>query len=157
MKISIEEFLKTGKFGPFGIGSQKDFVISTLGEPDCDTDLGETGSILLYAWYELFFNHDSELNSIQNDNYDPCDKQTYSYKNEKFEIDSWFLNGVENQSINDISEVLSSKGMKYEIIDYYGRHAIKLKSGVVVDFDEEENERGINALMGIRYWPEIRT
>jgi len=48
--------------------------------------------------------------------------------------------------LGDISNPLDTKGMTYEIIDYYGRDAIKLTSGVVIDFDEEENECGIKPL-----------
>jgi hypothetical protein len=153
MIISIEEFLRNGKFGPIDLGVSKGQALTILGEPDCDTDLGETGSILLYAWYELFFNNDGKLHSIQNDNYDPADKRSYEFKNNLFEIEPWFLNTTKNQSITDISNILDQKGLEYDVIDYYGHDALKLKSGVVVDFDEEENECGVNALIGIRYWP----
>lgn len=153
MNISIEEFLETGKFGPLSLGVSKEETISLLGEPDSDNDLGETGSILLYAWYELFFNQEELLHSIQNDNYVPSDKQSYSFKNDKIVIDSWFLNDTENQSLSDISKILDGRRMRYKVIDYYGRDVIKLKSGVVIDFDEEENEYGIKALIGIRFWP----
>lgn len=153
MKISIEEFLKTGKFGSLELGTPKEQAISILGTPDSDTDLGETGSILLYAWYELFFDQELKLYSIQNDNYDPKDADSYSFKNEKIEIEPWFLNGKENQSITEIVEIFCTHDMDYEIIDYYGREAIKLASGVVVDFDKEENEHGIKPLIGIRFWP----
>ena len=153
MKISIEAFLESGKFGPLDIGSSKDKAISILGNPDSNTDIGENGSILQYAWYELFFDNEYRLYSIQNDNYDPKDIATYSFRNENIEIDYWFLNEVENQSIGDIANLLDTKGMVYEIIDYYGRDVIKLASGVVVDFDEEVNEYGVRSLIGIRYWP----
>ncbi|BDY04671.1 hypothetical protein [Ferrimonas sp. YFM] len=153
MKIRIEEFLKSGRFGPLELGTSKDLAIASLGEPDCDADLGKTGSILLYGWYELFFNRENQLHSIQNDNYDPSRKESYLFKNEKIEIDPWFLNEALNQCIGDISRALEEKGMEYEVIDYYGRDAIKLKSGVVIDFDEEENDCGIKALTGIVLWP----
>jgi len=153
MKISIEEFLRSGKFGLVDLGASKDQVLSLLGEPDSDNDLGDTGSILLYAWYEFFFNHEDRLHSIQNDNYDPSDRSSYEFKNDTFEIDPWFLNETRNQSIAGISKILDQKGLKYNVIDYYGRNAIKLESNVVVDFDEEENESGVKALIGIRYWP----
>ncbi len=153
MKISIEEFIKTGKFGSLELGVSKEMALSILGEPDSDTDLGETGSILLYAWYEFFFNRENKLHSIQNDNYDPKDEASYSFKNEKIEIDPWFLNAVDNQTIEEISDILNQKSIEFEIIDYYGRDAIRLESGVVIDFDEEENEFGIKILIGVRYWP----
>lgn len=153
MKVSLIDFLKSGSFGPVSIGMSKDKVLSLLGEPSTDNDLGETGSILIYAWYELFFSHQDELYSIQNDNYEPSDRSTYYFKNDKFEIDSWFLNEEENQSIEDISAILDRSDLKYTIIDYYERAAIKLNSGVVIDFDDEENDDGIQELLGVRYWP----
>jgi len=54
--LSIKEFIKTGKFGEVRIGMSKDDVINFLGAPDSDNDIGVSGSILLYAWYELFIN-----------------------------------------------------------------------------------------------------
>ena len=155
MIISIEEFLEHGAFGPLKIGVSKATVISILGEPTRVLDLGETGTILVYGWYEFFFDRDGLLCSIQNDNYNPKEKNSYFFKNEKIEIDSWFLNGVQNQSIGDIAGILDGKGLDYEVVRYYGRDVIYLKSGVVIDFDEEENECGIKSLVGIRLWPHV--
>ena len=146
--------MKTAEFGPINIGTSKEKTLSLLGAADDDTDLDGPGSILLYAWYELFYDHNDALKSIQNDNYDPSDKNSYYFKNEKFEIDPWFLNDKPNQNIMDISVLLANAKIPYQIIQYHGRVALQTQSGVVVDFDEEENEEGVKALMGIRYWPE---
>ena len=153
MKISIEEFLRTGRFGPIEIGIAKCEAISILGAPDSEADLGETGSILLYAWYELFFNHEETLCSIQNDNYNPEIKDSYSFSNDSFQIDPWFLNDVKNKNIIDISQLLDEKCIEYQVVDYYGRDVLKLKCGVIVDFEEDNNECGIKPLSGIRFWP----
>jgi hypothetical protein len=153
MIIRIEEFLKTAEFGPITIGTSKDKTLSLLGAPDDDTDLDGPGSIPLYAWYELFYDHNNTLKSIQNDNYDPTDKKSYFFKNEKFEIDPWFLNEKSNQNIEDISSLLADANIPYQKLQYHGRVVLQTQSGVIVDFDEEENEVGVKALMGIRYWP----
>ncbi|MBB3168600.1 hypothetical protein [Simiduia aestuariiviva] len=153
MLIRILDFIKTGKFGPVEIGMSKAKVLEVLGPPDDDTDLDGPGSILLYAWYELFFDPDGILKSIQNDNYNPKDTGTYFFENEKFSIDPWFLNEVQEQNIESISRLLSDNGIKFEIVDYYGRNVLKVNSGVIVDFDEDENENGIKELIGVRYWP----
>jgi hypothetical protein len=153
MEIRISDFIKTGKFGPVEIGTSKEYTLNLLGEPDDDTDLDGTGSILLYAWYELFFDHEGILKSIQNDNYDPRDRKTYSFKNEKIQIDPWFLNEKEDQTIDYVSGLLSKESIVFETIDYYGRAALKASSGVVIDFDEDINESGVKQLIGLRYWP----
>ena len=153
MIISIEEFLRSGEFGPVVIGMSKEEVIEYLGQPDSDNDIDKSGSILLYSWYEFFFNNENKLYSIQNDNYDSTDASSFEFKNESIEIDSWFLNNTRNQSIDNIIELLSLKKIDYSVIDYFGRNVIKLTSGVVVDFDEEKNTHGVKELIGIRYWP----
>ena len=108
---------------------------------------------MLYAWYELFFDTDGKLRSIQNDNYKPRDKSTYEFQNQKFSIDSWFLNEVEDQNIESISKLLIEESINYEIVEYFGRNVINVSSGIVIDFDEVANKKGINELIGIRYWP----
>ena len=132
----------------------KNQVSTSLGKPDCDTDLGDTGSILLYAWYEFFFNHENNVYSIQNDNCDPKDKESFCFKNDVFEIEPWLLNGEKNQTIESVKALLQKNLLEYKIIEYYGRNAIKLESGIVVDFDEEKNENDEFELLGIRFWPE---
>jgi hypothetical protein len=113
MILSIKEFIKTGKFGEVRIGMSKEDVINRLGIPDSDNDIGANGSILLYAWYELFLNHENILVSIHNDNYDPTDKASYEFENEKIKIDSWFLNNTENQTTETVSTILKNEGIEY--------------------------------------------
>jgi hypothetical protein len=153
MEILLSEFIKTGKFGPVEIGTSKDRVLSELDVPDNDTDLDGSGSILLYSWYEFFFDHNGILRSIQNDNYNPKNKNTYLFKNDKYFINSWFLNEVEDQTIETVGILLTQESISFEIIDYYGRRVLKASSGVVIDFDENPNEKGTKALAGVRYWP----
>ena len=153
MKISIKNFIKTAKFGPIEIGISKEKAIQVLGKPDSDNNLGETGSILLYGWYELFFNHENTLHSIQNDKYNPNASETYEFKNEVFKIDSWFLNHRKNQTIDEISKLLYSSDIDHSVINYYGRNVIITSSNVVIDFSDDENELGVRELIGIRYWP----
>ena len=153
MKIYIEEFLKTGQFGPIKIGISKEQSLSLLGTPDSDTDLDGPGSILMYGWYEFFFDPEGQLKSMQNDNYDPSDSKTYNFKNEKIEVDPWFLNEKPNQTIEDISNLLANSNIGYKKIKYHGRVVLQTEADVVVDFDEDENELGVKSLMGIRYWP----
>ena len=152
MKVSIESFLRTGKFGSVEIGMPKEQVLRILGEADCDHDLGSTGSILLYAWYEFFFNHESILYSIQNDSYDSSNKDTFYFKNDIFEIEPFLLNGDGNKNMETVKILLQKNSLKYKIIDYHERKALKLSSGIVVDFGEDEN--GEFEFIGIRFWPE---
>ncbi|MBB3166835.1 hypothetical protein [Simiduia aestuariiviva] len=153
MKLSIEEFVKTGKFGPVQIGMSKPEIIEFLGEADSDNDMDQNGSILIYGWYELFINSEDRLYSIQNDNYDPKYPETYIFQNSKFEIDPWILNNSTCQNIESISSKLKNSGIRFCLEEYYGRIVIKADSGVIIDFEEDENEIGLRELIGIRYWP----
>ncbi len=137
------------------MGMTKQEIIQVLGQPDSDNDCGKRGWILLYSWYEFFISRDNKLFAIQNDNYDPQNRDSYSFKNELIEIDSWFLNADDNKSLNEIAELLKSKEIKHNIDDYFGRSVIKAESGVIIDFSDEENESGLRELIGIRFWPEI--
>jgi hypothetical protein len=145
MIINLYNFIKTGEFGPVKIGMLKNEVLKLLGSPDSENNIGENGCILLYGWYELFTNHENRLYSIQNDNYNPEQPETYKFKNELVEVNPCFLNEAKNQTIHSVSELLNIENIKYEITDYYGHKAIKTNSGVIIDFSEEQNELGINA------------
>jgi len=153
IEISIKEFIRTGEFGPVKLGMNKNEVVSLIGEPESDNDMGKTGSILLYAWYELFFDHEHVLKSIQNDNYRPDDPESYEFSNAKFRIDSWILNSDRTQTIESVENLLNIEGIDCEKQFYYDRYVLRAKSGVIVDFSDEENERGIKWLVGVRYWP----
>lgn len=152
MKISIEEFIKTGRFGSVKLGMSKQMIIHILGNPDSNANIGINGDILLYGWYEFFINHEDRLHSIQNDNYDPKIPETFEFSNEKIEIDSWFLNKVENQTIESVAKLLKAKNIDFVAKNYYGRKIIQTGSGVIIDFDEEENDFGVKNLIGIWYW-----
>ena len=157
MIVAIKEFVKTGKFGPVNIGMTKPDVLNLLGQPDSDNDIGENGSILLFGWYELFFDHNNVLTAIQNDNYDPEQPETYRFSNDQFEVDSWFLNSRKNQSISSIISFLKGTEIPYVVKDYFGREVIQVASGVIIDFDEDQNQYGVNELLGIRFWPNVST
>lgn len=152
MKVSIQAFLRNGKFGGVEVGMSKHTVLNLLGEPSSDHSLGETGSILLYSWYEFFFDDEDILNYIQNDSYNPEDIDSYQFQNEKFEVDAWFMDGSKNQGIDEVKKRLDQENFEYRVEEYYGREIIKLASGVVVDFDDCENSHGIKELTGIRYF-----
>ena len=153
IEVSIKEFIRTGGFGPVKLGMSKQDVINLLGKAESDTDLDQTGSILIYAWYEFFFDHDDILRSIQNDNYRAENANTYEFSNEKFRIDPWILNSDESQTIDSVARLLEEAGIEYEREFYYDRYVIRTKSEVMVDFSDEENVIGIRPLIGVRYWP----
>lgn len=153
MIISIEKFIRTGCFGLIEVGEDKNYLVEVLGKPDSDNDMGKNGTIVLYGWYEFYFDTNDILYAIQNDNYDPSDSGTFSFENEKFKVNSWILNSRQNQTIETISEKLDSKKIKHSLIMYYGREVIKTGSGIIIDFDE--NLAGPNQLIGIRYWPKF--
>lgn len=151
MLVSLKTFIQTTHFGTVKIGDDKASVLEILGCPSCDTDLGETGSILLYGWYELFFDHTDCLSYIQNDSYNPHQPETYQFKNEHFEIDAWFFNDIKHQTIETVSILLEQASISFDVINYYGRAVIKTESGVIIDFDDEKDPTGTYPLLGFRY------
>ena len=113
MKIRLIDFIKTSKFGNVELGMTKQDVINYLGATDSITDLGETGEIYVYGWYELFFQTDNILHSIQNDNFNPESTETYEFKNSFFSIDPWIMKYQKSFSIDNVSEELASEGVDF--------------------------------------------
>ena len=153
MIISLKEFIRNGQFGPIEIGESKHAIVGALGEPDSDNDMGENGCILRYGWYELFIDSKDSLYAIQNDNYDSGLPETYEFRNEKVEIDSWFMNFTQGQDIESISKQIRNEDITVEEVEYYGRVVLRAQSGLIIDFTEEENECGKRELLGFRFWP----
>ena len=152
MIVNFKHFFKTGQFGTVELGDSIETVIEVLGDPDGKTHLGDTGVILTYGWYEFFFIHTGKLHSIQNDNYIPSNKNTFTFKNNNVEFDTWFFNATENQSIEKVSQLFDKNEMEYQAVDYYGRMAMKLNSGIIIEFAEENNQSDVRELVGFRYW-----
>lgn len=152
MIIDIKEFVETGCFGPVTIGMSRSNVENILGTPDNDAKLS-TGTIIVYSWYEFFFNLDHKLSSIQIDNYDPNDLSTYEYKSDLFEIDPWILRSKRRLTFGEVKDQLTKESMNFKDIDYYGRKAIQLQSEVVIDFDDEPDTIEDRPIIGFRYYP----
>lgn len=54
MKVSLEEFIKNGKFGTIELGMTKTQVIEQLGEKYAYGDF-DSVEIIHYHWFEFFF------------------------------------------------------------------------------------------------------
>ncbi len=156
MLITIKRFALTGQFGPIHIGMDKSDVIKALGNPDDEANLGETGSEIIYSWYEFFFNTEGKLRAIQIDNYDPGFPKSYEYKSEIFEIDPWFMRSKNRPKYSEIRGLLIKEGVEFDSIEYYERDVLVLESGVVIDFDDADvlDEKGF---IGFRFFPEVVT
>jgi len=137
-KVDVMNFL-----GPRG-GREND---SSLG--------GFVGSAgMLYGWYEFLF-FDDELILIQNDSYNPQDPTAVEFKNDKFEVDPWFLRTPLEITFLDAIKNLESDGLSYEIAHAgspeNGIKVIMLPSGFFFDFEQEPKNLEDRPLIGFRY------
>ncbi len=141
-KINLKEFALTGDFGPVKIGMTKGQVIELLGEPDSDNDYGTGSTGLLYSWYEFFFDKKTEiLKSIQNDHLQAdCEEHNESilFKNDKIEIDIWFLKLNQDVTRREVKEILQQQEISFSEEEYWGNEIIRFKSGVYFDFDDRD-------------------
>lgn len=176
-KIYLKDFIKTGDFGPVKIGMTKQQVINLLGEPDSDNDFGSGTFGLLYSWYEFFFDKKTQaLKSIQNDHLQAnCSEhdEMILFKNDKFEIDIWFLKVNHDITYKEVKEILKRENISFSEEKYWDNDIIKFESGVFLDFDDGDDiweiyEDGTTkkdehliisnkenfVLNGIRYFPE---
>ncbi|WP_299715194.1 hypothetical protein [uncultured Tenacibaculum sp.] len=176
-KIYLKDFIITGDFGPVKIGMTKQEVINLLGEPDSDNDFGSGTFGLLYSWYEFFFDKKTQvLKSIQNDHLQAnCSEhdEMILFKNDKFEIDIWFLKVNYDITYKEVKEILKRENISFSEEKYWDNDIIKFESGVFLDFDDRDDiweiyEDGTTkkdenliisnkenfVLNGIRYFPE---
>ena len=177
-KIYLKNFALTGEFGPVKIGMTKDEVIQIMGEPETDQDFGTGSSGLLYSWYEFFYDTKTGiLNSIQNDHLQAdCSNHDESiiFKNDKIEIDTWFLKLNQDLTRSDVKKALKKQEISFIEEEYWGSDIIRFESGVYLDFDDRDGVWGIDeegtvekdksvviqnsenfVLNGIRYFPEM--
>lgn len=162
-EIKISDFLKTGKFGTVEINDSIKTVIEKLGEPDGNINVCKPYKGIHYGMYELIFSSD-KLESIQNDRFDPKYPELTEFENDKFKLNPQFLKADRIKKLNEIESELDKLNIEYNIIDYWGRKAIKTIGNVVIDFNDEvwsdnyndfvkiENFKNYE-LIGIRYYP----
>jgi len=60
--------------------------------------------------------------------------------------------GVSSEHMAIQSPILEQQNIEHSVVEYYDRPMIKVNSGVIVDFSDEENDDGFRELIGIRYW-----
>ncbi len=152
-KISLKDFALTGEFGPVKVGMSKEEVIGLLGRPDYYEDLWTGFTAVLYSWYEFFFDTESGiLDSIQNDHLQSdClnHEDMILFKNEKFEVDIWFLKLHKDISRREVKELLTSEGISFKEEERYDTIIYRFESGVYLDFSEGDDP----VLNGIRFFP----
>ncbi len=171
-KISLKHFALTGEFGLVKVGMTKQQVIQFLGKPDYEQDLSTGFTGLLYAWYELFFETKTEiLWSIQNDHLQECENhhEMICFKNDKVEIDTWFLTINQDITRKQVKETLLKENISFTEEMYCNEKIIRFDSGVYLDFDNQdgwwvdgkhltdviiENEEDF-VLNAIRYFPHL--
>jgi hypothetical protein len=140
MLVSIKDFVVTGHFGPVRIGMNTTEVTTLLGMADDAGNFSGGNSGLIYGGYEFFF-FDDALNAIQNDGVDFRHPDS---------VEPWILAGNRGTKFDEIMSACNEDGVECEVIEYFGRPALRAKSGVVLDFGEPEDN---GTLIAIRFFP----
>ena len=172
MIISLKDFALTGQFGPVKVGMSKKEVISLLGTPDNDEDLGSGFSEIAYSWYEFFFDdHSDKLYGIQNDALEDGHKDSIFFKNKHFEIDTWIIEVGKLLTYRDVKAQLKAEGISFDEKEKYDRPHFYFESGAYLDFGKDEGGSTLEGnkwikippkeydsvedwpLIGIRYFP----
>lgn len=136
----------------------------------------ETQIIQILNEYEFFYDTKSGvLSSIQNDhlqadclNHD----ESINFKNDKIEIDTWFLKLNQDLTKSDVKKTLKKQEIPFIEEEYWGSDIIRFESGVYLDFDDRDGVWAIDevgtvekdesvvfqnsenfVLNGIRYFP----
>ncbi len=160
--VNIKNFALTGQFGPVQIGMHREEVERLLGEPDGRTSWNsapEEPDHIYYSRYEFFFEK-SILVAVQNDNFFPQWPELVRYESKTFKIDPWILDASPKTTLSEVIERLDAENIAFEQIEYFERPGIQLASGVVLDFDDwDEDEHDTEPplerreLIAIRYFP----
>ncbi len=151
MIVSIREFAISGRFGPVSIGMSREQVTEELGQPDGKMNLSRPCTGIHYSMYEFFFDEGGRLKAIQNDHCDPEHPDSVEYKGDRFQVDPRVLRSTPRHTLASVQEVLKREGVPHTLVEYFGRTVIQLPSKVILDFDDEQNDRSI---IGIRCLPE---
>jgi hypothetical protein len=132
-KISLKDFILTGKFGSVEVGMTKEQVIEILGEPHDNQDFGTGYSGIVYNWYEFFFYTDTGiLHAIQNDSL-AC-INGFQLKNDKIKVDTWFLKKGKQFTYSEVKKILEKDNIEYSEIKVYEVYTLLLNSGVTINF-----------------------
>ncbi|XZF16473.1 hypothetical protein ACTHGU_10055 [Chitinophagaceae bacterium MMS25-I14] len=161
IKISLKDFVLTGRFGPVTIGMHKTEIISLLGEPDGENDYGTGSSGLNYDWYELFYDTGTGiLHALQNDHltanahYKTANPH---YRNNKMYIDPWFIRYNRNITRKQITAILQQEKIPFIEKNKWGNDILIFESGVTMDFEDPIPDGNTTpedfVLNGIRYFP----
>ena len=138
MKINLKEFAITGNFGPIKLGMTKADLINSFSKPDDDNNYGTGYGGVNYGMYEFFYQMElGRITGIQNDHYDPEYPGCFVFKNDSFELDSWFFEANRDYDLKGVSGILTAEQLEFKIEKYLDRKIIVMPSGFVIDFDNE--------------------
>ena len=153
-RVVLKDFAVTGRFGPIEMGMSKVEVTNLLGPPGGEAEFSAGSTGMLYGWYEFQF-CDDKLILIQNDSYDPRDPTAVEFRNDRFEVDPWFLRTPLPLTSLNVTRNLESEGLSYEIAHLgspeNGIKVIMLPSGFHFDFEQELEKLEDRPLIGFRY------
>lgn len=156
-KVDLKTFVKTGRLSglEFGI-STKDDLFRAFGKTK-DISKGFETLIYRYGWYEFFvWEKNNIVYAFQNDHLiSDCinHKEMISFKNEKVDINPWFLTEEKDCSYLQLKEFLKQENITFsEQINKHNTLIIILDNNISFDFDIPVKEKAIlNAIRLFTY------
>ena len=136
MKINLKEFAITGNFGPIKLGMTKADLINSLGKPDDDNNYGVGYGGVNYGMFEFFYQMElGRITGIQNDHYDPEYPECFVFKNDSFQLDSWFFEANKDYDLKGVAGILTADQLEFKIEKFLDRKIIVMLSGFVIEFE----------------------
>ena len=135
-EINLSDFLRSGYFGEVTLGNSLEDTLFKLGQPNCQTPLNKTTTLVSYGSYEFTYKK-GILVSIQNDRFDIKHPELMEFENESITIRSEFLSADKIKYKKEIIKELELAGIRYSTIDYFDRIAIQTEDNIILDFNNE--------------------
>lgn len=146
--VTLEDFLRTGVFGPIKFGMSREELRLILGEPDyCHQRRKDKHPTLLqYGDFEFYFlsSQDNRLCTIYLHHFNDIKG------NERLNVESWGLKG--RMPLSEVEEKLSASGISFQHTPHPDPTmvCITTASGVEVGFCKEPSSVGL-PLSGLYY------
>ncbi len=137
--IDLLEFLKTGKFGPISLGDSYDAIVESLGPPQGKIRVTKPQIAIHYGHYEFYFIK-GFLTMIQNDQFNSDYPEMMEFGNPQFAIEPRLFRADKVKNFAEIQLELKMANISFKPIEYFERVAIKTKSGVIIDFNDEYDD-----------------
>ncbi|MDR2948360.1 MAG: hypothetical protein LBV71_04050 [Prevotella sp.] len=136
MKITLLDFIKTGKFGTVQVGQSLENILDTFPLPDDIWDADNDTYIWSYSVFEFHF-ISGQLTLLW------CDNLSYLENPDKkqFELDKWLLDEPNNMTFSYFCSLLDKEDIKYSLRgSFFTSEEQKLPDNVILSVNGADTE-----------------